>query len=126
MWQKRNWCSMFLFYVLNRGLVLYSLHINSVTGSFFGRYSHPASQEIPRLLWHPKVHYRVHKGPSLVPTLSQTYPVHTTPPYLPKIHSNIILPFKPRSSEWSLAFRFSSVALDVIKNPSNSKALKRC
>jgi hypothetical protein len=30
------------------------------------------------------------------------------PPRFPKIHSNIILPSTPASSEWSLHFRFSS------------------
>jgi len=34
-------------------------------------------------------------------------PIHTFPPYFPKIHSHIILPSLPRSSEWSLPFRFS-------------------
>jgi hypothetical protein len=33
-------------------------------------------------------------------------PVHTLPIYLCKIHSNIILPSTPRSSEWSLPFGF--------------------
>jgi len=49
-----------------------------------------ASQESPRLLWNPKVHYHVEKRPSLVPILSQMNPFHTFLTCFPKIHSNII------------------------------------
>jgi len=43
----------------------------------------------------------------MIPILSQMHPIHISPPYSCKIHSNIIFPSMHSSSKWSLLFRCS-------------------
>ena len=44
-----------------------------------------ASKKIPRILWNPKVYFRIYKCPPPVPILSQMEPVHARTSYFSKV-----------------------------------------
>jgi hypothetical protein len=76
---------------------LTELHTHSLKGlsPSWEAANYAATQERPSALWNPKVHYRVHKSPPLVPILSHTF--------------ILILSTHLRlgSSQWSISFRLS-------------------
>jgi hypothetical protein len=81
---------------------------------------HFDSQEIPYLLWNPKVHYCIHKSPLLVPVVSQMHPAHTFPPCFPKIRSDVTVTSMRRFYEWSLPFVFPNQNIVCISHLSHA------
>ena len=77
---------LFFTYLLTYLLTPWSrVFLEKLTGS-------AASQEIPHILWNPKVHYRTQKCPSPLPILSQLHPVPTTPSHLCLVLPNCLFP----------------------------------
>jgi len=76
-----------------------------------------ASQEIPRILWKPKVHCRIHKCLPPVPILSQIDPVHTPTSHLTSYISSLkpvlMLSTHPCFISWAVSLSLS-LSLDVL------------
>ena len=60
------------------------------------------SQDIPRILWNPKVHHRIHTSPSPVLPWARSIPPTS---HLPKIYFNDFFPSTPKFSKWSISHR---------------------
>ena len=65
-----------------------------------------ASQEITRILWNSKVHYRIHNSPPSVHILSEIKPVRV---FFSGDPSYSILPSTLGSSKWSLSLSFPPI-----------------
>jgi hypothetical protein len=77
----------FLKYISKFGKTGHTVHSLMELNTSWEPANCAAIQELPSIVWNPKVHYHVHKSPLLVPILKQIDPVYTTPSCLCKIRA---------------------------------------
>jgi hypothetical protein len=91
---------------------LFGLYVNpavadSVIWSTGRVFSFPTRASLNPWRQYTQVPRLIYKSPPLVPNLSQLDPLYTPPAYLPKSHSEPILPSASWFSNWSLSFWLS-------------------
>ena len=99
-----NWCYIYEYSAggLNIYVFTHSMqHSPSWEANLFS-----ASQEIPRILWNPKIHYHIQSARHL--SLSSASLIQSMTPsfHFLKTQINIILPSTSGSPKWSLSLRF--------------------
>jgi len=98
-------CSEWIFLVIfssNKVILFRLTYVSPWSKVLLIKLSFSANPAIPRILWNPNVHYRVHKNTKLIPIVRQIClnSAHIPPQsHFFKIHFNIILPFTPKSSK---------------------------